>query len=330
MRLNRHTVKLKASSCASYPEPVESATLWCKNKPLMDWDDIRYFLNVSRTGSIRSAASQLGVNHSTVSRRINQLEKKLGVRLFDKLPTGYLITPAGEEIIDYAMQIEEQTNALKRQVFGRDTELSGKLRVTLSEALASHLLMPDIKMFCQTYPGIHIELVISDDQFSLSKREADVAIRVTNGSPPDHLIGRKLLTYAVSTYASQEYLKKENRLSEPENINWLGWDDDIPVPQWIKQSEFPEIPVKHQANHIVVQLIATRSGLGISSLPCFMADTDPQLVRVPDASAQPGRDIWLLTHQDLKQTARVKAFTAFMADAIRAHADLLEGRCYTA
>lgn len=295
----------------------------------MDWDDIRYFLTVSRSGSIRSAAAQLGVNHSTVSRRINQLEKQLGVRLFDKLPTGYLITPAGEEIIDYAIQIEEQTNALERQIFGRDKELSGKLRVTLPEVLATHLLMPDFKLFSQSYPGIHIELVASDNEFSLSKREADVAIRVTNGSPPDHLIGRKLLTYSVSTYASPEYLKKENNLNEAITLNWLGWDDDVPIPRWIKQSEFPDIPIKHQASHIAVQLVAARAGMGISTLPCFIADPDPQLVRIPGASVQPKRDIWLLTHQDLKQTARVKAFTHFMAEAIRGHADLLEGRCHS-
>lgn len=292
----------------------------------MDWDDIRYFLTVSQSGSIRGAATQLGVNHSTVSRRINQLEKKLGVRLFDKLPTGYLITPAGEEIIDYARQIEEQANAMERQVYGRDTELSGKLRVTLPEVLATHLLMPEFEKFSQTYPGIHLELVISDEEFTLSKREADVAIRVTNGSPPDHLVGRRLLTYFASTYASKGYLSKHDITNKPELASWLGWDDDMDYPQWIKDSEFPTTPIQHQVNHISVQFIAAKAGLGITTLPCFMADPDPALHRLPGATAQPRRDIWLLTHSDLRQTARVKAFTNFMADAIRTYVDLLEGK----
>ena len=292
----------------------------------MDWDDIRYFLSVSQSGSIRGAASQLGVNHSTVSRRISQFEKKLGVRLFDKLPAGYLITPAGEEIIDYAKKIEEQTEAIERQVYGRDNELSGSLRVTLPEVLASHLLMDDFKAFSLLYPGINIELVISDEEFSLSKREADIAIRVTNGQPPEHLIGRHLLTYAVCTYATPAYLEKNDIRNNPASACWIGWDDETSLSTWVKTSEFPNTPIKHQVNHIAVQLIAAKASLGISSLPCFMGDPDPELQRLPGSKPQPKRDIWLLTHHDLKHTARVKAFTNFMSDAIRAHKDVIEGK----
>lgn len=291
----------------------------------MDWDDIRYFLSVSRTGSIRGAAVQLGVNHSTVSRRIGQLEKQLNVRLFDKLPTGYVITPAGEEIIGFAYQIEEQSNAMERQIYGRDTELSGNLRVTLTEALATHLLMPDFEKFSQTYPGIHLEIVISDDEFSLSKREADVAIRVTNSSPPEHLIGRRVLSYAKCIYASREYFKRHDIENNPSSLNWIGWDDDIPFPSWIKNSEYPTSSIKHQVSHIIVQLAAAKAGLGISILPCFIADPEPSLQRLPNAKVNLDRDIWLLTHHDLRQTARVRVFTEFMADAIRAHSDILKG-----
>jgi len=189
----------------------------------MDWDDIRYFLSVSRTGSIRGAAIKLGVNHSTVSRRISQLESNMGVRLFDKLPTGYIITPTGEEIIEFACQIEEQAHAMERKIYGRDTELSGNLRVTLTAALSTNLLMPDLEQFTRQYPGINIELVVSDEEFSLSKREADVAIRVTNGKPPEHLIGRQLLTYAKCTYASREYIALHDIENTPDSAHWIGW-----------------------------------------------------------------------------------------------------------
>lgn len=292
----------------------------------MDWDDIRYFLAVSRTGSIRGAASVLDVNHATVSRRITQLEKRLGVRLFDKLPTGYVITPAGEEIVGYAAQVEEQVDAIERQIYGRDKELSGSLRITLPEVLSTHLLMGDFESFTRIYPGIHMELVISDAEFSLSKREADVAIRVTNGSPPEHLVGRRILTYANCVFASRDYIERHDLEVDPSAINWIGWDDDVPFPQWVRGSEFPTSSVKHQVNHLEVQLAAVKAGLGIGLLPCFLGDADPQLQRVPGAKVRPSRDIWLLTHRDLQQTARVRAFTAFMANAIRDHADLLEGR----
>jgi len=292
----------------------------------MDWDDIRYFLTVSRTGSIRGAAIQLEVNHSTVSRRIAQLEKKLRVRLFDKLPSGYIITPAGEEIISFASLIEIQTSAIERQIFGRDTELSGKLRITLSEALATHLLMGDFEKFTQKYPGINIELVISDEEFSLSKREADVAIRITQGSPPDHLVGRRILTLSQCTYATHEYISRNDILNNPASIHWIGWDDDAPLPQWIKNSDFPNSPIQHQVDHIIAQLAAAKAGLGISILPCFLGDPEPSLQRVPGATVKSSRDIWLLTHHDLRQTARVRVFSEFMTNAIRQHVDLLEGR----
>jgi len=291
----------------------------------MDWDDIRYFLAVSRTGSIRGAAAKLGVNHSTVSRRISQLEQQLGVRLFDKLPSGYVITPAGEEIVSFAHQMEEQTSALERKVFGRDTALSGDLRVTLPEALATHLLMRDFEKFAQTYPGINIELVISDEEFSLSKREADVAIRVTNGSPPEHLVGRRLLAYYRCIYASREYMTTHDVINQPETLRWIGWDDSMQLPQWVKTSEFPKSPIQHQVNHVLTQFAAAKAGLGISMLPCFLGDPEPSLQRLPGAMVQQSRDIWLLTHRDLRQTARVRAFTEFMADAIRSYQALLQG-----
>lgn len=292
----------------------------------MDWDDVRYFLAVCRAGSIRGAALQLGVNHSTVSRRINQFEAHLGVRLFDKLPSGYVITAAGEEITDTALRIEENANSLQRKIEGRDSTLTGKLRITLPEILATHLLMPDLNNFNRTYPGIKLELVISDTNFNLSKREADIAIRITNNDPPEHLIGRKLLTYAVCTYASPEYLSQYDVASNASTGHWIGWEDENDYPPWIKQSDFPNTPVRHQVNQMSAQLAAARMGLGMSSLPCFMGDLEPGLKRVPGSPVRPKRDIWLLTHHDLRKTSRIRAFTQFMADSIRAHADLLEGR----
>lgn len=291
----------------------------------MDWDDLKFFLTVSQSGSIRKAANLLEVNHSTVSRRISQLESSLGVRLFDKLPSGYVVTPAAEEIIQNVLDINEQASAIERKVFGRDTHLSGNLRITLPEALATHLLMPDIRRFTDSYPGIHLELVISDEEFNLSKREADIAIRVTSSSPPDYLVGRHLLTYGMCSYATPEYLAQCDIQSQPETANWLGWDDPEPLPQWVKNSDFPKSTIKHQVNHILVQLEAAKAGLGISTLPCFMADPEDSLIRVPGAKVHPSRDIWLLTHKDLRHIARVRTFMSYMADTIRGYREQLVG-----
>lgn len=296
----------------------------------MEWDNLRFFLAVARTGSIRAASDALAVNHSTVSRRINTFEAKLGVRLFERLPTGYALTPAGEDMVESAQRIEDEVVKLDRQVIGRDAQLNGVLRVTMPGALATHLLAPDLAAFCRTYPGIQLELAISDEEFNLKKREADVAIRLTS-NPPDYLVGRQLVKPAKGVYASAAYLEQHNPDTHPENMQWLGWEDSVSYPQWVKESNFPSTPIFHQTDNILVQLEAARAGMGLTMLPCFMADPIPDLHRLGPASQASSScgDIWILTHQDLRSTARVRSFIDFMVEVFERHRDLLEGRCYT-
>ena len=145
---------------------------------MMDWDDVRYFLAVARGGSVRAAAEGLGVNHSTVLRRIAQLEERLGARMFEKLPSGYRLTAAGEEILEFADQMEASSNRLETRVFGRDQSVRGLLRMTLAPILATHLLMPDFADFARLHPDIELEILSSGELANLTNREADVAIRV--------------------------------------------------------------------------------------------------------------------------------------------------------
>ena len=289
----------------------------------MDWDDIRYFLAVARKGSVRGGSALLGVNHSTVSRRINAFEKKLDVRLFDRLPTGYALTQAGEDMLISGKRIEEEVNAIDRRVIGRDAELKGQIRVTMPAPIVS-VLTPDLVTFTERYPGIEIELLISYEEFNLSKREADVAIRITN-TPPNHLVGRKVLKYSKAVYGSKKYLTKYRQSGDLESLCWIGWDsatDD----KWIRKSEFPYLQIRHQLPDVMSQLAAIKAGLGISILPCFMGDVESDLERVSLGDAIPAWDIWLLTHKDLRDTNRIKIFMKFMVDAIREHNDLLTGQ----
>jgi DNA-binding transcriptional LysR family regulator len=289
----------------------------------MDWDDIRYFLAVARKSSIRGGSALLGVNHSTVSRRINAFEQKLDVRLFDRLPTGYILTSAGEDMLNSAKRIEEEVNTLDRKVLGRDAELSGQIRVTMPAPIVN-IITPELVAFTKTYPGIDLELLVSYEEFNLSKREADIAIRITN-TPPDHLVGRKILKYTKSVYASKTYLKEYIATGNTDLLNWIGWDsatDD----RWIKKSEFPNITINHLLPDVMSQLAAIKAGLGITILPCFMCDVEPDLQRVPPATVIPAWDIWLLTHKDLRDTTRIKTFMSFMTDAIRRHSDVLTGQ----
>src|SRR5215468_5969792 len=145
---------------------------------MIDWDDVRYFLAVARGGSVRAAAERLGVNHSTVLRRIAQLEERLGVQMFEKLPSGYRLTAAGEEVLEFANQMEASSHQLETRVFGRDQSVRGLLRVTLAPTLATHLLMPDFSDFARLHPDIEMEILSSGELANLTNRDADVAIRV--------------------------------------------------------------------------------------------------------------------------------------------------------
>ncbi|MFV1984436.1 MAG: LysR family transcriptional regulator [Thiohalomonadales bacterium] len=293
----------------------------------MDWDNLRFFLAVARKGSIRAAAETLGVNHSTVTRRISAFEKKLGVRLFERLPNGYMLTPTGEEMLKSAQHVEEEIIKLDRQVIGRDAQLNGTLRVTMPTALATHLIMPDISAFTKMYPNIQLELAFSSEEFNLRKREADVAIRLTP-NPPDYLVGRQILQPAKGVYASHDYLKNNNPQLHPDKLQWIGWEN-VSQPQWNSISLYSSSPIIHIADDLVAQLEAVKAGMGLAMLPCFIADTVPSLERLEFFSNNGTCGaLWILTHEDLRATGRVRAFIDFMLNAFEIHRDLLEGRCY--
>src|SRR5580693_7657465 len=151
---------------------------------MIDWDDVRYFLAVARGGSVRAAAAHLGVNHSTVLRRIAQLEERLGAHMFERLPSGYRLTAAGDEVLELADQMEASSRLLETRVFGRDQSVRGLLRVTLAPTLATHLLMPDFADFAHLHPDIEMEILSSGELANLTNREADVAIRTSTTAKP--------------------------------------------------------------------------------------------------------------------------------------------------
>jgi len=287
----------------------------------MNWDDIRLFLAVVRKKSIRAAAATLGVNHATVSRRIRGLEKDLGVRLFEKLPTGYVITPASEEILAFAERMEEQVNALERKVYGRDSGLTGKLRVTLPQIMVTDLLMPSLVNFTESHPRIELEIITAYETLNMTKRQADVAIRLVyeGVTPPEHLYGRKLVSLNYAAYISRQDKK------DWEQLSWIRKEDDSKLPAAAKKAFAVSKKAPYIVNDLLVQIAATRAGMGASLLPCFCGDHDPQLRRLPPGNSYHYGNIWILTHGDLRNTPRVRAFNEFMVSAIKERRDMIEG-----
>ncbi len=299
---------------------------------MKEWDDLRYFLAVARAGNITGAAMQLGVNHSTVSRRIGAFEKRLGVRLFERLPSGYALTLSGEEILGDAQDVEKDILAMSRKIAAKDMHMAGILRFTAPEGILSLVLLPSIVEFCRLYPDIEIEISATQHIVSLNNREADLAVRVTN-QPPEGLIGRKLTGQRKAIYASKSYLEQRGCLSgkaiESGKINsldhtWIGLVGEKTIPGWVG-SYYPQARCTARLDSVFGVFEAAKSGLGIAELPCRLGCADPRLVRVAPLATKKHDDIWILYHRDIRHMPRLRAFSDFLIRTIIAEQHLFMG-----
>jgi len=295
------------------------------DRTMIDWDDIRYFLAVARGGSVRAAAERLGVNHSTVLRRIAQLEDRLGAGMFEKLPSGYRLTAAGEDVLEFADQMEASSHLLETRVFGRDQSVRGLLRVTLPPPLATHLLMPDFAEFARLHPDIEMEISSSGELANLTNREADVAIRVVydRKTLPLNLHGLKGPELFGGVYMAGDRLAAW-RAGAPDPIRWIVISMHG-IPDWASEGEIRTTGTPFRVTDAEAQLAAVGQGLGITTLPCFVGDADPLLVRVPGTGLHLYGTVWLLTQGETRKTKRVRLFTDFVSRRLAAYAPLLAG-----
>jgi DNA-binding transcriptional LysR family regulator len=296
-----------------------------QDRTMIDWDDVRYFLATARGGSVRAAAGRLGVNHATVLRRIAQLEERLGTQMFEKLPSGYRLTLAGEEVLELANQMEATSHQLETRVFGRDQGVRGLLRVTLAPTLATHLLMPDFAEFARLHPDIEMEILSSGELANLTNREADVAIRVVydRKTLPPNLHGLKGPELFGGVYLSRDRLAAW-REGAPDPIRWIVISMNG-VPDWAREGEVLTAGVPFRTTDGEAQIAAVRQGLGITTLPCFIGDADPLLVRAPGSDLHMHGTLWLLTQGEARKTKRVRLFTEFISHRLSAYAPLLAG-----
>jgi len=299
---------------------------------MTSWEDLRLALAVARAGGLKGAAALLAVDPSTVFRRLAALEQGLGVRLFDR-EGAYRPTAAGERLAQAAERIEAEAAALDRELTGVDQRLTGRLRVTCSETMAFRLLPAQLAAFRRAHPGILLELVVDNRQLSLARREADVALR-TSRPEEGHLWGRRLAGIAWAAYASSTYLDgragpSDAELAGHELIGWEEGSAPVRAAAWLA-GQVPKERLVYRSNSLINQHAAARAGLGVAVLPCYLADPDPELPRLmPPIEALTG-ELWIVTHVDLKATARVRAFMTLVGEGLRATRDLLEGRASSA
>ena len=289
---------------------------------MTNWDDIQYFLAIVRHGSLQAAADVLGVNQSTVFRRLRALENYLDARIFDHRHRGhYELTPAGETLKMYAYQIENAMLNVENQVRGKDLKLSGLIRVATAEDIATSLLPSYLNQFERAHPEITIELLTDNRYYSLSRNEADVAIRPGYSTDEDRVIAKRVCRSCLGLYANDEYL---DRFGIPESREaftghrLIEWRKDL-----IRDKYAAEIftwfggPHRYGGNSMGVIRALAAEGLGIGILPEFYGDDYPNLKRIlPDLRIDSGH-IWLLHHSEMRHSARVRAFIEFMTTALR-------------
>jgi len=292
----------------------------------INWDDLRYILAIAREGSLGAAAKALGVNHSSVYRRLDGFEKTLGARLFERQRTGYRLTAQGEVLADTARRIEAEALAVELQLVGTDLKLSGTIRVSTGEVLGLYLLPPLLKGFASLYPEVRIELSLNNRMADLARRDADVVVRAT-ANPPEHLVGRRVGTIGFCAYAHENYLDRAGRSKPLASYRWLGFDERLSAlapARWLLE-QCPGLQHQFRFDSFAAMLEAAGAGLGAAVLPCFVAEGRAGIERLGTPHLDPGFGVWVLTHPDLRRSARIRAFTRDIGDRILAEQAKLAG-----
>jgi DNA-binding transcriptional LysR family regulator len=296
---------------------------------MYDWNNLRYFLELSRQGKLLRAGARLHVDHTTVSRRITALEKQLDVRLFDKSPSGYQLTDAGLRLLPLAEQIETRCNQLYQDIAGKDARLSGTVRVATPEALGSQVIARHVAGFRQAHPDIEIELVAETRRMSLSKREADIAISFSRPES-GRLIAWKLCDYRLRLYATREYLAAHPPIKAIEDLaghDFVSYIDDlIEMPELrFFDNTIKNAHVVFRSTNVSAQFNAILDGIGLGLVHCFMTQQDDRLQVVLPEQVSVERTYWLLVHEDLRHVARVDAVCQFLTGILGHNPGLMMG-----
>jgi DNA-binding transcriptional LysR family regulator len=295
---------------------------------MFDWNDLRHFLAVARFGSTLAAAKALKVNQSTVHRRLDELEKRLGHQLVVRQPTGYKLTELGQDMVTYAKKVEEAVQAFERRLAASDTGLTGSIKVTCPEAIGVRLLhSPLIAKFNERYPSLRVEFIISDKLLDLAKGEADIAIRAT--APFDEtLFGRKIADTLWGIYASAAYIARAGTIMDVADIarhSVALFDIEQHVTKAWLQSVAPAARVAARCNSMTALLSAAKSGVGLAALPMTIGDSEPDLVRVLGPIPGLTTNFYLLIHQDMKTTPRVRVLFDFFIEELDKVRPILAG-----
>lgn len=290
----------------------------------LSWDDLRFVLAVAREGTLAGAAATMGTSHPTVFRRLREVERRLGVVLFERSRAGYRATEAGEELVRGAVAVELEVAAVEQRIAGRDVRPAGILRITTADTLMAGLLPPLLARFRADHPEIQLEVTTANALLELTRREADIAIR-PGGKPAEHLIGRRLCQVATALYRPRALRVQPDRIAD---ADWVVPDDSLShlaSVRWLEQRGLIARAV-FRGNSLLHVREALRNAIGIGFLPCYLGDPDRALVRLTPPMPELASDLWLLAHADLRKVTRLRAFYDQFPRLVAPLAPLFEGR----
>jgi len=280
---------------------------------MIDWEDVRHFLAVAESGTLSGAARKLKVDHATVSRRLAALETALDVRLVDRLPRACRLTVIGEAVRERALAMESGANGIARLATAAHAPLVGRVALSAPPVLVAPLIARHLARFHEDYPNIRLSLAAQGEQVSLSRREADIAVRLVRPQEKDS-VKRKIGTMAFGLYAHRSYA----HLALPERWQFIAFGQsyaEMPQQEWLICIA-GDRPVVCELNYISEHLIAARAGVGVAGLPLFLGEADSDLVRVDSGAPPFSRDIWLVVHRDLRHSKPVRAAMDFTARVV--------------
>jgi DNA-binding transcriptional LysR family regulator len=289
----------------------------------MEWDDLKYFLAVARSGSLTDSGQRLKTSASTVSRRIGALEKKLGAHLFDRKSSGYTLTESGMVIRQKAEEVEQAALSVERAALGRDTHATGVVRLTASDDIAANLIAPHLGRFHARYPDITLEIVAQMELADLTRREADIALRGTRPTR-GHFVVRRAGVWHFGLYAARKYADARNLkpgvsdLSAAEIITWTKeWAHLRGGPWFAEYARGSRVALTSDSRR--VHHAACKAGLGVAILPSALADKEPELICLLPPKKVLSLPLWLVVHRDLARTTRVRAVMEFLFETVSKH-----------
>lgn len=273
----------------------------------LHWDDCRAVLAVVRKRTLSAAAKDIGVNYTTVARRISRAEAATGEVLFERLAEGYRATEAGHLVARHAAQMESAEHAMLRGLSGRDARLDGDLTLTAPQLLIAHCLAPVLGAFAERHPSVMLRVRAANEILDLNRREADIAIRISR-NPGDSLKGLRLAEQHATGFATPE--RVDQMAKDPKRpVDWLVYEKQPDLPEIVRQS-YPGSRIRMRFDDMVAMSAAAQAGLGVVRMPMFLGRSLPGLVPVPDLPPQPYADIWVVAHPDVWPSAKLEAFRA--------------------